>query len=103
MILPKEGNVQSFETWGIKKRNFLALVLVLVLARVRALVLANLSCFFRYSGVVTGVGDADRCRWPMSKWRLLMVCEISCFDCFDIYVCWYILRHFCFILKKQSQ
>lgn len=63
---------------GIKKRNFLVLML------------ANLSCFFRYSGVVTGVGDADPCRWPMSKWRLLMVCEILCFDSFNIYVCWYI-------------
>lgn len=27
----------------------------------------------RYSGVVTGVGDVDPCRWPMSKWRCLMV------------------------------
>lgn len=27
----------------------------------------------RYSGVVTGVGDVDPCRWPNSKWRCLMV------------------------------
>lgn len=45
---------------------------------------ANLSCLFRYSGVVTGVGDVDPCRWPMSKWRLLMVCEIFCFDAYEV-------------------
>ncbi|KAA8550424.1 hypothetical protein F0562_002108 [Nyssa sinensis] len=27
----------------------------------------------RCSGVVTGVGDLDPCRWPNSKWRCLMV------------------------------
>ncbi|KAL3530595.1 hypothetical protein ACH5RR_009917 [Cinchona calisaya] len=27
----------------------------------------------RFSGVVTGIGDADPCRWPNSKWRCLMV------------------------------
>ncbi|KAF8403021.1 hypothetical protein HHK36_011116 [Tetracentron sinense] len=27
----------------------------------------------RYSGVTTGIGDLDPCRWPDSKWRCLMV------------------------------
>lgn len=35
--------------------------------------MANLYCSSRYSGVVTGVGDADHSRWPNSKWRCLMV------------------------------